>query len=151
LRPSLPRFLSVEDQVKPVIFVENPSSERFEGVMTVGLQNLGTASLTTPSEQSVTVDPTSRTALSFGLKGEGEGDLPLTFSLRRQGEAKALVVLEKKIPVYDRSMPFLFTGSGATRERAVEVLSPPQGARADRGGLTVTVGTTPARLIRDAM
>src|SRR4030095_14687422 len=54
LRPSLPRFLAVADKGKPVIFVENPSSERFEGVMTVGLQNLGTASLTTPSEQSVT-------------------------------------------------------------------------------------------------
>src|SRR4030095_12131566 len=151
LRPSLPRFLSVEDEVKPVVFVENPSSERFEGVFSVGLQNAETARLTTPSEQNVVVDPGSRAALSFGLKGEGEGSLPLTFSVRRQGDPKALDTLEQKIPVYDRSMPVLLTASGATRERAVEVLTPPPGAKANRGGLTVTVGTTPPRLIRDAM
>jgi alpha-2-macroglobulin len=148
LRPVLPRFLAVEDEVSPVVFVENPSTERFEG--SLGIQATGGGALTTAAEQKVAVDAGGRVPLSFGLKGTGEGKVGLKF-VARNTQQSPVDVLETSLPVYDRSLPVIFSAGGATREVAVEQFSLPPGVRTDRGELEISVGTLPLKIFREAL
>ncbi|MFO1519469.1 MAG: MG2 domain-containing protein [bacterium] len=148
LRPSLPRFLAVEDDAQPVLFVENTSQEPYEG--SVGIKVTGDASLSTPAEQPVHVDAGGRTPISFGLKGMKKGETRLTLTARDSQKAP-MDLLELPLPIYDRSVPILYTAGGATREKAVEQLQIPGGTRKDRGDLRVTVGTSPMKVLQEAV
>ncbi|MBI4237250.1 MAG: hypothetical protein HY696_02380 [Deltaproteobacteria bacterium] len=148
LRPALPRFLAVEDTTNAPIFLENPSKERFSGELSV--QTTAPLRLTGAKSWPVVVEPEGRTTVLLGLEGvkPGRGTLMLT---TRDAHARPVDVLELPLQVSDRSIPSIYSAVGATRAEAREVFTLDVGARPERGGLEVSIGTTPLKVLRDAL
>lgn len=148
LRPSLPRFLAVEDQAQPVLFLENPSDVPYQG--TVRIDASGAVTLATAQEQPVTVEPKGRTPVSFGLNGAQSGNGKIRLSTRR-GSGGAEDIVELPMPVEDRSLPSVYHAGGATLESVLEKMKIPEGMRTDRGGLTLSAGTSPMSALQQAV
>lgn len=148
LRPALPRFLAVEDTTHAPIFLENPSKERFTGELSV--QTTAPLGLTGVKSWPITVEPEGRTTVLLGLEGLKAGRSTITL-ITRDAAARPVDVLELPLQVSDRSIPAMHSAVGATRAEAREVLQLDAAARTDRGGLDVSVGTTPLKVLRDAL
>ncbi|MBF0492808.1 MAG: hypothetical protein HQM15_08510 [Deltaproteobacteria bacterium] len=144
-RPSLPRFLAVEDVAKPTVFVENNSEENFQGSLEIAVQ--GGAALKSEKTFEIKLPAHERNPLEYELAGVSANEAKIAFTLK-DASGSVLDILENSFPVYDRSLPQIYTASGATRDQTVEKIQMPQNLRQDRGGLEVEVSSSPLSLLQ---
>lgn len=148
IRPTLPRFLGVEDAAQPVVFLENLTDAPFAGTLDAVVR--GGAALRSDATQAIHVRPHDRTPIRLALEATAPQNAKLTLTTRN---AQRVVVdqIEQTLPVYDRSVPIVYTASGATREPTRQQLTVPAGVRTDRGGLQLDVSRAPWALLEETL
>jgi uncharacterized protein YfaS (alpha-2-macroglobulin family) len=122
IRPTLPRFLTVGDQVTLQAVVQNTTADPIEA--TVNL-NPGLLTLDGPAEQRVSVAANDRAVVQWTAKAEKDGQATLLFSVSGGGLQDAV---EQRLPVQRFVTPEVVASAGQVgASPVIETLAIPAG------------------------
>ncbi len=133
--PALPRFARVGDTFEAGVVVH---AREAQGEITVTAQ-VENAKLEGEAERRITLEPGKPREVRFAFTADRAGEATFRFRVQRGAESDGV---EQKIPV---ELPVGFetvATYGDTRDERVEGLAPPEGVRAELGGLEVTLAST---------
>lgn len=141
--PALPRLARVGDRFEAGVVVHADQagdvkvSAAVEGVVLDG-----------PSTKTVSLEAGKAREVRFTMKAAQAGRARLRFRVEGMGESDGL---EQHIPVVLPTVIETVAAAGDTVDQREEGLTPPAGARADVGGLTVTLASTALAGYQDAL
>jgi alpha-2-macroglobulin len=134
--PSLPRFLRVGDVVEAGVVVHSPGGKVKEAEVKADVQGL---TLEGPALKKVSLPDGRPHEVRFRYRALAAGTAVFRFSISGGAEHDGL---EQRIPVELPTSLEAVAVAGDTTDVRREALLPPQGMRADVGGLEVTLAST---------
>lgn len=149
IRAELPRFLSLNDEARPSVIIENQSNEDAVGVLSietsggVGLKN------GLPINETVNVPKTGSKVIPFDVIASLAGDARFSFAMRDESGA-VIDEVEQSLRVEDRSVPEVVSMAGSVEDSIFEQVKLPGGIPKKDGALTIDISSTLVQKLKEA-